>query len=53
MAGDGTTTYAVLTQAIANDMKNVTAGASPAGIRRGIDKVLRQLKLCSLSKAIA
>ena len=39
IAGDGTTTATVLTQAIAREgMKNVTAGANPVGIRRGIDK---------------
>lgn len=38
IAGDGTTTATVLTQAIVNEgMKNVTAGANPVGIRRGID----------------
>lgn len=38
IAGDGTTTATVLTQAIVNEgMKNVTAGASPVGIRRGIE----------------
>ena len=38
-AGDGTTTATVLTQAIVNEgMKNVTAGANPVGIRRGIEK---------------
>ena len=39
IAGDGTTTATVLTQAIINEgMKNVTAGANPVGIRRGIEK---------------
>ena len=38
VAGDGTTTATVLTQAIVREgMKNVTAGANPVGIRRGID----------------
>ncbi|KRN88428.1 chaperonin GroEL [Ligilactobacillus ceti] len=38
VAGDGTTTATVLTQAIVNEgMKNVTAGANPVGIRRGIE----------------
>lgn len=38
-AGDGTTTATVLTQAIVREgMKNVTAGANPVGIRRGIEK---------------
>ncbi|MDR2660881.1 MAG: chaperonin GroEL [Lactobacillaceae bacterium] len=39
VAGDGTTTATVLTQAIVNEgMKNVTAGANPVGIRVGIEK---------------
>ncbi|MGH2064310.1 chaperonin GroEL [Aerococcus urinaeequi] len=42
IAGDGTTTATVLTQAIVTEgMKNVTAGANPVGIRRGIDKAIR------------
>ncbi|WP_270529801.1 chaperonin GroEL [Limosilactobacillus vaginalis] len=42
IAGDGTTTATVLTQAIVNSgMKNVTAGANPVGVRRGIDKATR------------
>lgn len=39
VAGDGTTTATVLTQAIVKEgMKNVTAGANPVGVRRGIEK---------------
>jgi chaperonin GroEL len=39
VAGDGTTTATVLTQAIFGEgLKNVTAGTNPMGIRRGIDK---------------
>ena len=42
IAGDGTTTATVLTQAIVTEgMKNVTAGANPVGVRRGIDKAIR------------
>ncbi|TSO25926.1 chaperonin GroEL [Lactobacillus sp. LL6] len=42
IAGDGTTTATVLTQAIAREgMKNVTAGANPVGIRRGIEKATK------------
>ena len=38
IAGDGTTTATVLTQAIVREgIKNVTAGANPLGIRRGIE----------------
>lgn len=39
IAGDGTTTATVLTQAIVSEgLKNVTAGANPVGIRTGIEK---------------
>ncbi|WP_251547455.1 chaperonin GroEL [Limosilactobacillus caecicola] len=42
IAGDGTTTATVLTQAIVNEgMKNVTAGANPVGVRRGIEKATK------------
>ena len=38
IAGDGTTTATVLTQAIVREgIKNVTAGANPIGIRRGVE----------------
>ena len=38
IAGDGTTTATVLTQALVREgLKNVTAGANPVGIRRGIE----------------
>lgn len=43
IAGDGTTTATVLTQAIVHEgLKNVTAGANPVGIRRGIDQAVRR-----------
>lgn len=43
IAGDGTTTATVLAQAIVNEgMKNVTAGANPVGIRRGIELATRK-----------
>ena len=56
MAGDGTTTACVLAQAlIAEGLKNVTAGANPLAIKRGIDKgvsaVVDHLK--SISKPIS
>ena len=39
IAGDGTTTATVLAQAIvAEGMKNVTAGANPMGIKRGLEQ---------------
>ena len=49
VAGDGTTTATVLAQAIfAEGLKNVTAGANPMGIKRGIEKavvvVIEELK---------
>lgn len=41
VAGDGTTTATVLTQAIVREgLKNVTAGANPIGIRRGIEEAV-------------
>ena len=43
-AGDGTTTATVLAQAIvAEGLKNVTAGASPIDIKRGIDKAVARI----------
>ena len=55
VAGDGTTTATLLAQAIINEgLKNVTAGANPIEIRRGIDKgvakVIEHIK--GLSKPI-
>jgi chaperonin GroEL len=41
VAGDGTTTATVLAQAIIREgMKNVTAGANPMALKRGIDKAV-------------
>jgi len=50
LAGDGTTTATVLAQAIfTTGLKNVTAGANPMEIKRGIDlavvKVIESLKI--------
>ncbi|EOR85499.1 chaperonin GroEL [Latilactobacillus sakei] len=43
IAGDGTTTATVLAQAIIREgMKNVTAGANPVGIRRGIELATKE-----------
>jgi chaperonin GroEL len=55
VAGDGTTTATVLAQAIVREgMKNVTAGANPMDLKRGIDlavtKVVEELK--KLSKTV-
>ncbi len=52
VAGDGTTTATVLAQAIfTQGLKNVTAGANPADLKRGIDlavlKVIEHLKTLS------
>jgi len=44
LAGDGTTTATVLAQAIINvGLKNVTAGANPMDIKRGIDKAVEKV----------
>lgn len=53
VAGDGTTTATVLAQSIVNTgMKNVTAGANPMDLKRGIDKavarVIENLKSMSI-----
>ena len=41
VAGDGTTTATVLAEAIFNEgLKNVTAGANPMALKRGIDKAV-------------
>ena len=43
-AGDGTTTATILTQAIVNEgLKNVTAGANPMDLQRGIDKAVAKV----------
>ena len=43
VAGDGTTTATIMTQALVHEgFKNVTAGANPVGIRRGIDQAIRE-----------
>jgi len=43
-AGDGTTTATVLAQSIVNvGVKNVTAGANPMDLKRGIDKAVRKV----------
>jgi chaperonin GroEL len=55
IAGDGTTTATVLAQAIINvGLKNVTAGANPMDIKRGIDKAVGKVvkHLASQAKVI-
>jgi chaperonin GroEL len=56
MAGDGTTTATVLAQAIYREgSKNVTAGASPMAIKRGIDKAVAAITaaLKTLSRPVS
>jgi len=53
IAGDGTTTATVLAQAIIGaGLKNVTAGANPMDLKRGIDKavtaIIKELKVISI-----
>ncbi|PJK15585.1 chaperonin GroEL [Chryseomicrobium excrementi] len=55
IAGDGTTTATVLAQAMIREgLKNVTAGANPVGIRKGIDKAVAAAitELKTISKEI-
>ncbi|MDP4156808.1 MAG: chaperonin GroEL, partial [Bacillota bacterium] len=55
VAGDGTTTATVLAQAIIREgLKNVTAGANPMGIRKGIEKAVAAAveELKAISKPI-
>src|SRR2546423_6923446 len=54
VGGDGTTTATVLAQAIFKEgLKNVTAGADPMGLQRGIDKAVDVVvkELAKLSKS--
>ena len=56
IAGDGTTTATVLTQAIVREgLKNVTAGANPIGIRRGIEAAVKAAvdELKSIAQPVA
>lgn len=55
VAGDGTTTASVLAQAIVKEgLKNLTAGANPIGMKRGIDKAveLSVEKIKSMAKPV-
>lgn len=55
VAGDGTTTASVLAQAIVKEgLRNLTAGANPIGMKRGIDKAvdLSIDKIKSMSKKV-
>ena len=54
-AGDGTTTATVLAQSIVSvGLKNVTAGANPMDLKRGIDKAVSQVvkNIASLSQSV-
>src|SRR5688500_4452598 len=54
VAGDGTTTATVLAQAIFREgLRNVTAGANPMGLKRGIDQAVDAVaaELKKLSKS--
>ena len=56
VAGDGTTTATVLAQSIINEgLKNVTAGANPMDLKRGIDQAVSQVVkfLKSMSKDVS
>ena len=56
VAGDGTTTATVLAQAIVREgLRNVTAGANPKGLKRGIEKAVEQAvaNIKSQSKAVS
>ncbi len=55
VAGDGTTTATVLAEAIFNEgIKNVTAGANPMALKRGIDKAVNAVveEIKGLSKKV-
>ena len=55
VAGDGTTTATVLAESIFREgLRNVTAGANPMALKRGIDKSVDAIveKLASLSKQV-
>ena len=55
VAGDGTTTATVLAQSIFREgLKNVTAGANPMALKRGIEKAVTAItaELSKISKAI-
>ncbi|MDI1460322.1 chaperonin GroEL [Catellatospora sp. KI3] len=54
VAGDGTTTATVLAQAMVREgLRNVTAGANPAGLKRGIDQAVTKVSDALLGKAVA
>jgi len=55
LAGDGTTTATILARAIFNEgLKNVTAGANPTHLKRGIDKAVEMVvaEIKKMSKTV-
>ncbi|MCX4470038.1 60 kDa chaperonin 1 [Micromonospora sp. MW-13] len=53
VAGDGTTTATVLAQAMVREgLRNVTAGANPAGLKRGIDAAANKVSEALLDRAV-
>src|SRR5574339_1301780 len=52
VAGDGTTTATVLAQAMVKEgLRNVAAGAAPAGLKRGIDQAVEAVQARLLDNA--
>ena len=54
-AGDGTTTATVLAHSILKRLRNVTAGANPISLKRGMDKATEAIlvELKNASKVVA
>src|SRR3954453_9119341 len=53
VAGDGTTTATVLAQALVREgLRNVTAGANPTGLKRGMDRAAEVVSEALLAKAV-
>ncbi|TDB71266.1 chaperonin GroEL [Micromonospora sp. KC721] len=53
VAGDGTTTATVLAQAMVREgLRNVTAGANPTGLKRGIDAAAAKVSEALLGRAV-
>ena len=53
VAGDGTTTATVLAQALVREgLRNVTAGANPIGLKRGMDLAAEAVSKALLAKAV-
>ena len=53
VAGDGTTTATVLAQALVREgLRNVTAGANPIGLKRGMDQAAEVISKALLAKAV-